>query len=447
MTNTIESWHARIEQSPDDIPLRMVFADWLLERGDSLGEFIQLECRLLQDPGHPEASRWRELADQLRKEHIKPWWGRRRECVVRGGMVEEAVGGRVVILDRLLRVAPALRRLKVSSFLGSTTAENLKAIGAHPIWRRVRQVDASSDEILPILAALEVENLPRLEWLRAARLRASSAKELFVSLERHAPRLAQLEIHELHEAPLIAMLGAWEKSLVLLDLYGNVLDPKTLRALASGRLLQGIRELMLGETAIGPVGLAALATCPHLATLERLDLRRTDLTSKATNVAEALAALVAATPRLISLELMGERLGAEDLTALTAPDPLPDLRELSLQGCAIGDAGLVQLLASACAGRLSVLNLRDNKLSDAAAGLLARSPGLAGLRLLNLEGNPLTKKGLEALRGSPSLAKATITVGDLGRWSPEPHIEKDGVWLRSTTYLEESVLGGPAPAS
>ena len=446
MTSTIESWHARIEQSPDDIPLRLVFADWLLERGDPLGEFIQLECRLLQDPGHPEASRWRELADQLRKEHIKPWWGRRRECVVRGGMVEEAVGGKMVILDRLLRVAPALRRLKLSSF-GSTTAENVKAIGAHPIWRRIRRVDASFDAILPILAALEVDNLPRLEWLRAAHLHASSAKELFVSLERHAPRLAQLEIPELREAPLIAMLGAWEKSLVLLDLYGNRLDPKTLRALASGRLLQGIRELMLGETAIGPEGLAALATCPHLATLERLDLRRTGLTSEATNVAEALAALVAAAPRLISLELMGARLGAKDLTALTAPDPLPDLRELSLQGCAIGDAGLAQLLDSACVGRLSALNLRDNQLSDDAAGLLARSPGLAGLRLLNLEGNPLTKKGLEALRGSPSLAKATITVGDPGGWMPEPHNEKAGVWLGSTTYHEKSVLGGPAPAS
>ena len=238
-----------------------MFADWLLERGDSLGEFIQLECRLLQDPGHPEASPWRELADQLRKEHIKPWWGRRRECVVRGGMVEEAIGGRVVILDRLLRVAPALRRLKVSSF-GSTTAENLKAIGAHPIWRRIRRADASFDEILPILAALEVDNLPRLERLHAAHLRASSAKELFVSLERHAPRLAQLEIPELREAPLIAMLGAWEKSLVLLDLYGNHLDQNIIRTLASGRLLRGIRELMLGETGIGPEGLVLYGPAP-----------------------------------------------------------------------------------------------------------------------------------------------------------------------------------------
>jgi uncharacterized protein (TIGR02996 family) len=447
MTTTIEAWHARIEESPDDIDLRLVFADWLLERGDPLGEFIHFECRLLQEPGHPEASRWRELASELRKKHTKSWWGRGSDVVVRGGMIEEAVGGKVAILDRLQRVAPALRRLKVAAF-GGTKDENLRAIGAHPLWRRICRVDLNGNEMVrAILAALEADNLPRLERLRAAHLDASRTKELFALLERRAPRLTQLEIPQLHGSSVIAMLGAWKRSLVMLDLYGNPLDHKTVRALASGRLLMGIRELMLGETGIGPEGLAALAACPHLATLERLELRRTGLTSKAVNVATALAALASATPRLISLELMGARLGVKEIAALTERDPLTNLRELSLQGCAIGDAGLTQLLASACAGRLSALNLRGNHLSDESARLLARSPRLAGLRLLNLENNPLTKKGIEALRGGPSLAKVIITHGDGAGGMPGPHNEKDGVWLGSTVYSEKSVLRRPEPAA
>ena len=46
-----------IQQTPDDDAPRLVYADWLEERGDPRGEFIRLQCRRLQlaegDPLRP----------------------------------------------------------------------------------------------------------------------------------------------------------------------------------------------------------------------------------------------------------------------------------------------------------------------------------------------------------------------------------------------------------
>ena len=36
----------RIGESPGDEAIRLVFADWLEERGDPLGEFIRIQCQL-----------------------------------------------------------------------------------------------------------------------------------------------------------------------------------------------------------------------------------------------------------------------------------------------------------------------------------------------------------------------------------------------------------------
>lgn len=46
---------------PDDEPLRLIFADWLEERGDPRGEFIRVQCELAHQPSEALILREAEL--------------------------------------------------------------------------------------------------------------------------------------------------------------------------------------------------------------------------------------------------------------------------------------------------------------------------------------------------------------------------------------------------
>jgi uncharacterized protein (TIGR02996 family) len=62
---------ALIRESPAEDAPRLVYADWLLQRGDSRGELIHLQCRLAADPSNSELrGRERELLANL----PRPTW-------------------------------------------------------------------------------------------------------------------------------------------------------------------------------------------------------------------------------------------------------------------------------------------------------------------------------------------------------------------------------------
>ncbi len=60
----------RIRESPHDEARRLIYADWLEERGDARGEFLRTESRLRRattlEPDYPAAlARWRDLRDRV----------------------------------------------------------------------------------------------------------------------------------------------------------------------------------------------------------------------------------------------------------------------------------------------------------------------------------------------------------------------------------------------
>jgi uncharacterized protein (TIGR02996 family) len=59
---------------PGDTTTRLVYADWLDERGDVRGEFLRLELRLNELPEHDERRPW--ILDRLRelRQEIDPKW-------------------------------------------------------------------------------------------------------------------------------------------------------------------------------------------------------------------------------------------------------------------------------------------------------------------------------------------------------------------------------------
>lgn len=82
MTHDDAFLQAILENPDDDFP-RLVYADWLEERGDPRGEFIRLQCQIANlpagDPRRPELEgRERDLLGR----HEDSWVGRIRDWVV-----------------------------------------------------------------------------------------------------------------------------------------------------------------------------------------------------------------------------------------------------------------------------------------------------------------------------------------------------------------------------
>lgn len=66
-----EAFLRAIADAPEDDAPRLVFADWLEERGDSeRAEFIRLQCAVARDGDRPE---WLARADELLARNRKDW--------------------------------------------------------------------------------------------------------------------------------------------------------------------------------------------------------------------------------------------------------------------------------------------------------------------------------------------------------------------------------------
>jgi uncharacterized protein (TIGR02996 family) len=115
---TGEALLAHIFENPADTAARLVYADWLLERGDARGELIHLQCKPQLD--EREQKRMRGL---LRK-HAKAWLG--------------PVSGSTDVQSRVWdRGFLRFVRLENGRF-----REIREAVG-HPAWTTVRTVDAA----------------------------------------------------------------------------------------------------------------------------------------------------------------------------------------------------------------------------------------------------------------------------------------------------------------
>src|SRR5262249_2108401 len=69
-----EAFLQAIIEDPDDIAPRLVYADWLEERGDPRGEFIRVQCGLATlAPGDPHCRQLSQRLEQLWMAQGEPW--------------------------------------------------------------------------------------------------------------------------------------------------------------------------------------------------------------------------------------------------------------------------------------------------------------------------------------------------------------------------------------
>lgn len=189
-----------IAEHPDDVACRLIYADWLQERGDPRGEFIRLQCALAEmTPDDPHYRELRDLEVELFSRHRSKWTGHLStvaQCSFAGGFLHELRidGDQLANVSRFVSEdAPLLESLRlVKGKLGGKgircvskaawsnslttldasscglTVNDLREMVTSPYLRRLRRLDLSWNNWLGD-AAIELlsldEGLPALEEL------------------------------------------------------------------------------------------------------------------------------------------------------------------------------------------------------------------------------------------------------------------------------------------
>src|SRR4051812_33743754 len=105
--------------APDDDLPRLIFADWLDERGDPRGEFIRLQVGRPRLPADdPRRRDWKAREDELLRAHEEEWLGPLADVVssytFRRGFIDSVMVMTEAFLDHaqaIFRLQP-VRRLK-----------------------------------------------------------------------------------------------------------------------------------------------------------------------------------------------------------------------------------------------------------------------------------------------------------------------------------------------
>jgi uncharacterized protein (TIGR02996 family) len=247
-----EAFRQAILHDPDDDGVRLVYADWLEERGDVRGEFIRLDCTLARLP----AGAGRRPPLEARRQHLlaahgDAWLGPLRGLAYawefRRGFVEGVSADAHHFLqhaDRFFAAAPL---------------------------RLVRLLHAR-----PVLGGLmECRHLGRV---RALHLTDNGLGDDGLTTLLWSPHLDGLRTLRLGNNGLTDAAAAWLAStsnlpcLTSLNLSRNAIGDAGARRLAIARGLKSLKSLYLGSNRIGYAGAEALAAAPGLPELAVLDL-------------------------------------------------------------------------------------------------------------------------------------------------------------------------------
>jgi uncharacterized protein (TIGR02996 family) len=435
-----------IRETPDDDAARLVYADYLTERGDLRGELIAVQCALSRHDGQPppfalverERELLQDLAPYLRSFDVGT-------PLVRGFFsppdedLHVTAQELIANADDWFRVAPSVTALVIPN-PGRDTA-NLTQLPALTRYRRLRLALPRGALFLlsrsPHLVHLEEldlrdsgiddeglgaialsANLPRLRRLNIAQNRFLTPSGLVaLCTSPLAARLEELNLSRLPcaDAAVRSLRSAPLPELKVLDLSecqslsaetlgivsegaprlerlavrrGNISAPGVTRISAASALV----DLDLYYNEFGDDGVDALLRSEHLGRLERLNVSVCGIGPDAATRLLRMAQL----PNMSDLALNGAIVRVAGIEALVASGRR--LRRLELQNTQLDDAGLATLVGSQAVGALGYLNLGNNGLGDRAARALLDSPCLRSDCRIHYFGNETSQSMRERLK-------------------------------------------------
>jgi uncharacterized protein (TIGR02996 family) len=408
-------WKA-ICANPDDDTPRLVFADFLEERGETArAEFIRAQCeaeRLEHDDPHRVELEARAAA--LLQEHRAAWleelpkWAASEKVVFRRGFPAALrTSG-----NKVMRNASALARRTVVNdlFLQSLSLRDAESIAASPLPPRLRTLGTmypESTALAPLLAPMTgltgVDLTNSRLW--DGRLRVADFRQLLTP--DTVRRLARFTLHETAGArPTISTLVATPfESLREFTLGGRGFDSadldrvlqapfvpaltalrlhyplsrEALELVAGSDALRGLRELEVEVADQGGPGFAAVVNSPHLENVTALGV-------VGINTTDCLKALAEAP--------MSGRLRKLHLSESTRNDVDPR-----------ASSALQNLLGSGCLRNLVRLTLSLSW--ENAVPILTGGAGLPELRRLDIDSHA-TDADLDALAECPHLPRLRV---------------------------------------
>jgi uncharacterized protein (TIGR02996 family) len=386
-----------IRRRPGSFPHRLVYADWLTDRGDPRGEFIrfQVEAGRLPD-GSPRRLELEARADDLLLAHEDDWLGPLLGAVAnwewRGGLLDWVTVPADAFLAEAPRWLPALPLLGVQLRKARPHVAALARCEqlAHLSGLYLGDNDLSDDDLEVLLRS------PHLKRVRSLYLQSNLLGERageVVAQTPNLPRLRELNLghNRLGDEAVVALARSPRLSrLRHLNLTMTALEEAGLVALAGSRLLPRLHDLMIGMNMLLPQGsLAALAGAPAFAGL-----------------------------RSLSYEM--NQPGDADVAALAGSPHATGLRRLSLDSYeTLSDAALRALATGPSLGRLRSLSFGSGPWGPAGARALGRSRTLTALRSLHLtQGNERARGVPEALLGQPlvrRLRRLALSVTHVGK--------------------------------
>jgi len=396
-----------ILKNRDDRTGYLVYADYLSERGDSLGDYIRASVELhALPPDHPA---WQErTTTEMADAHAEEWFaplgelGLRPETLgyftpyawqsLQRGVIEEVTIDRPGVLPdnaaRLFAAAPFLRKLEFKQ--GHLDPKGLAKV------KQLSQID-------------ELE-------LFHTELTADSLRTILKS--KHLTGLKTLHVGT---NPLgadgAAVLAAWPglAKLEALNVQGCQLSPAGVGALADCPNVTNLRSLRIGSNVQGDtIGYGQLFASPHLTKLTELELGSTEFQQ---GVMESLGrSAFAKTLQVLDLDCATfayDPAFQEDAFAGLTRCKLPALRWLKLNSVALRAPRNAQLANAAFRSTLEELYLDNCSLGDGAANLFHQGR-FPKLRVLDLSRNRLQRPAAETLAAS---AKNFPALTNLRLWS------------------------------
>jgi uncharacterized protein (TIGR02996 family) len=375
---------------PDDDSPRLVYADWLDERGNPRGEFIRVQCELARLPKYdtkraPIETREQELLNQHGAEWAQPVASIAREYQFHRGFIDTvSIGGRKLLTHgtKLFQASP-LQHVKVFRLGSGGSAADLADF---EFLTRIRGLTLQGN-----IAATDLRKLvtaPGLKKLQALALEFYVSDDaLDVLLSGSLPRLEALDLSAggTLTASHIKSLGKarWAKNLRRLNLRNHrEIRVGGVQELAAAKNLTGLVSLNLWDCGAGVAGTQALANSPNAKNLVSLDLRRNRLSETAIRSLAESPYLTS----LMELYLGMNDFGAEGVRMLVNWPGLARLRLLHLYDNAIGDDGACALAASPHASNLCYLDVSSTGMGDRGVQALAESPYLQSLRRIDMPG-------------------------------------------------------------
>jgi len=347
-------WTRAVVERPDDTELRLVFADWLEERGE-LGRatFIRQQCALA---GLPKWARgWAEH-----------WQGRHRDAAVRPEL-PEGVRWPSFAFER--GFASRLDVVDAEVFLAH----------AEEIFARAPITAITFDARYPPFPLQRLLDRPELRRIRALKFKLGGFDAEAIARIDACPHLVSLE--------------------KLAFTYGGI-DAHGVRALLRSSIAARVSKLGLRNNFFVEHGaplVDAFREAPSLPRLRSLNLESNRI--GAAGMVEILRPLVGLRELLVHDNPLGDE-GAALIAEATTGFQALDLSKIGLQL-----PGLRALVTSEHLQTLSSLRLRTNRLGPRAAKVLASTNAWSALEFLDLGDNDLGDAGLESLLDSALFAR------------------------------------------